>query len=118
MKLCEESFYCKIYFVCVDVQSTDMNTDDNKSDTGIKKPHRRKKKKAMRRTIKEKNLVYLTQLEKEMLDWGIGGFLPMGTASFQPTECKPMMTQEHVRIFRGGQYTDYLVISQYVFHTD
>lgn len=73
---------------CVDVQSTDINTDDNKSDTGTKKPHRRKKKKAMRRNVREKNLVYLTQLEKEMLDWGIGGFEPMGPASFQPTECK------------------------------
>ena len=76
-------------FHYVDVQSTDANTDDNKSDvTGIKKPHRRKKKKAMRRYVREKNLVYLTQLEKEMLDWGIGGFLPMGPTSFQPTECK------------------------------
>ena len=46
----------------------------------------------MRRAIKEKNLVYLTQLEKEMLDWGINGFLPMGPASFQPTECKSVIT--------------------------
>ena len=72
----------------LDVQSTDTNAGDNKSDVSIKRPHRRKKKKAMKRSIREKNLVYLTQLEKEMLDWGIGGFLPMGLASFQPTESK------------------------------
>jgi len=75
----------------VDTQSTDINTDDGKSDTVIKKTHRRKKK-AIRRTVKEKNLVYLTQLEKEMLDWGRGGFLPMGPEHFQPTECKCIMT--------------------------
>ena len=79
---------------CADVQSTDLNTDDNKSDNNTKRPHRRKKKKALRRTVKEKNLVYLTQLEKEMLDWGIGGFLPMGPSSFQPTECKYVMTAQ------------------------
>ena len=73
------------------MQSTDINTDDSKSDAGTKKTYRRKKK-AMRRTVKEKNLVYLTQLEKEMLDWGIGGFLPMGPTSFQPTECEFIAT--------------------------
>ena len=64
----------------------DINTDDSKTGVSMKRPHRRKKKKAMKQNIREKNLVYLTQLEKEMLDWGIGGFLPMGPASFQPTE--------------------------------
>ena len=38
--------------------------------------------------VMEKNLVYLMQLEKEMLDWGVSGFLPMGPASFQTNECK------------------------------
>ena len=52
----------------------------------MKRLHRRKKKKAVKWSIREKNLVYLTQLEKEILDWGIDGFLPMGPASFQPTE--------------------------------
>ena len=41
----------------------------------------------MHHSVMEKNFVYLMQLKKEMLDWGISGFLPMGQASFQPNEC-------------------------------
>ena len=46
------------------------------------------RKKSMHHNVREQNLVNLTQLEKEMLDCGISGFLPMGPASFQPNERK------------------------------
>ena len=84
--MCEYSTYVHTYMYFTDPTSADTNTDDNKMDAGGKKPPKRKKRKALRRNLREKNLVYLTQLEKEMIDWALDGFQPFGPSSFQPTE--------------------------------
>ena len=70
----------------LDTTPPDANTDDIKTDAGGKKPPKRKKRKTLRRNMREKNLVYLTQLEKEMIDWALDSFQPFGPSSFQPTE--------------------------------
>ena len=75
-----------MYIYSLDTTSPDANMDDIKIDASSKKPPKRKKRKTLRRNMREKNLVYLTQLEKEMIDWALNSFQPFGPSNFQPTE--------------------------------